>query len=1197
MAKFPKPDFIDNRAENTLARALADVLGVATTVDGGRAGIPDEVRIATAYFSPTGFAHIADNLKSVSSVRLMLGADIAAGAQSERRTLGEDQKKFAQRQLKTGLKNMDDRLRRDRDRLPFIRTSGRALRKLIEALRSGNMEVRRYEDSFMHAKAYIITPAEMQTKDKTKKTSKPEGIIAGSSNLTGAGMTSNLELNIGHYGRPITKKARQWFDDLWEEAKPYDLASVFEEAFQTRTPWEVFIRVLWQLYGKEVEIDVEAKTEDDLLLTNFQEHGVARVRRLIEETGGAIVADEVGLGKTFIAGRILKDYINRRQRALLICPAALRDSTWDKFLVRFQMFAICLSFEELASDKQLRDHRRPNAKQDKLKYEVDEYQLVIVDEAHNYRNPHSPTRAAALRKLLAGRRRDVLFLTATPVNNSLWDFYHLMRFFVRQDARFAAQGIPSIRDRFLHAMSEDPSNLSPDVLYPIIDATTVKRTRQFVKKHYSGETIENPYGGRDVIKFPKPIAKSVHYNLDDTMARLFELLEIALDPDGDDAIKFARYMPDEYLHKGDKDNVNSVTRESSKIEKEYMANERRIESSRARAMVGLLRSAILKRFESSAFAFRRTIERMVKQHDAFLEALDAGRVVTTKFLQELSGDEEATLEDVLAISENHNDAKLYDRQHLRETVQHDRDALHELSTRAREITQKKDPKLEALVDQLVAIAQEAKSETTDDNDESQKRKVLVFSSFEDTVKWIHEFLTEKINIQPDLSGYRGRIESVSGSDRSASSKRLKVVQGFAPESMEAQGGNKEDLYDLLVSTDVLAEGVNLQQCRHIINFDMPWNPMRLVQRHGRIDRIRSKHARVFMRTIFPTNKLDAMLNLEQRIRDKLAMAAASVGVAAPIEGMPDSHRVFAEDRAEIEKLLKNDATIFEQGGTASAAQTGEEYRQSLRKALDGDRERIENMPWKVGSGMKKGARRGVFFCAVVGDRTYLRFVPADETWEVAVAGNTKKGVGLDAGAKTEAVAEKTHDRNNLGDAGVMRGDGASRNQVNEMSIVREIGTCLRLIECDENEEPWYPDDLQERVYDFWEAAKKDILDDWAYCRDPKNLQPHLESINRRVADFIRKHKTPSVDREKRKDALNVVESPWDRRERSLLNDWFKSDEFEGEAKAKFLIERILETGLEPADAPKPLPRITEDDIDLLCWMGIERSDDVAENEK
>ena len=1114
-----RPDFIDNQNGNTLAQALGAVLGArAGSVAAEPPDAPDAVSIATAFFSPTGFAQIADHLEPVSSVRLLLGADPAAAAVDERKRLDETPQTFERRRMLAGLRRMDDTLHRERDRLPFARTSAHALNKLIAALRAGNMEVRRYERAFLHAKAYIITPTDGAY-------GKPEAVIVGSSNLTGAGLTRNLELNLGRYDRPVVMQAREWFDELWDEAVPYDLAVVFEAAVQPRTPWEIFIRVLWHLYGDEVEEDSEA--DENLPLTSFQKHGVARALRLIREMGGVIVADEVGLGKTFVAGEILQLYRAQRQRALLICPAALRDSTWKRFLNTYQLFVECLSFEQLANDVQLRDAQRPNADGQHLQRPLDEYQLVVVDEAHNYRNPDAPTRAAALRRLLFGQKRDLLLLTATPVNNSLWDLFHLLRFFLRQDAHLADRGILSIRERFERAMKEDPSSLSPDILYPIIDATTVKRTRQFVKKHYAGDTITGPDGTPQPIVFPQPNAITVRYMLDDLLPGFFDRLERALDPDDDASIRFARYMPEAYLLDGDEE-----------------------EDARARALVGLLRSGLLKRFESSAFAFRRTVEKMVREHGAFLEALDSGYVVRTAFMKELSADDDAVFEDVLAGTPHRTDSSLYDVERLHAAVERDRELLNALADEAATITRDQDPKLQALADALSEIAAQAESEATDAVDEAQKRKVLVFSFFEDTVGWIRDFLNSEVAARPALAGYRGRMVAVSGSGELAEVSRQRAVQGFAPVSMEAPRGQDDDLYDLMIATDVLAEGVNLQQCRQIINFDMPWNPMRLVQRHGRIDRIGSPHNRVYLRTIFPVDRLDALLNLEQRILDKLAMAAASVGVSAPIEGAAHGAQVFTETREEIEKLLTEDSSLFERGGTAGAAQTGEEYRQTLRKALQEDRERIARMPWKVGSGMIKGSRRGVFFCAVIGketdvERTHLRFVAADDHWQPR---------------DDDSVVES------------------------------EIGTCLRLIECTADTPVWYPETLGERVYDFWEVAQDDILRDWMRETDPANLQPAIRPLNHRVAAFIREHPPLDVPEDRMTRALDILESPWPRREEIMLRDWFEAGEHEDTEFSRQLLDRIVETGLEPVAPPLPLPPINREDIGLLCWIGIEPQD-------
>ena len=1095
-----KPEFIDNREGNTLLEALGGALGAASTP-------LDQLRIATGFFSPSGFARIADDVRGIPDVRLMLGVDLGATPPESRRRLGETEDSFEHRRLSAGLASNDDALFAERDRLPFTRASGAALRKLVDALRSGNLEVRRYEKGMLHAKAYILgAPQEVD--------GEARGVIAGSSNLTAAGLTGNLELNVGRYDAPFAARARNWFDELWDEAAPYDLAIVFEDVLRPRTPWEIFIRVLWELYGDEVEED--AQEDDNLPLTSFQKHGVARALRLIRETGGAIVADEVGLGKTFIAGEILQMYRDRRQRALLICPAALRDTVWKSFLTRFQLFVECLSFEELAQDVQLRDSRRPNASQEKLQRSLDEYQLVVVDEAHNYRNPDAPTRAAALRTLLYGQRRDVLLLTATPVNNSLWDLYYLLRFFVRQDARFANLGILSIRERFEQAMRADPSNLSPDALFPIIDATTVKRTRQFVKKHYGGDSITGSDGVRWPIVFPRPDAISVRYDIDDTQREFFTRLEDALDPRSPKLLAFARYRPGAFL----------LDRADSE------------EAQRREAMVGLLRSGLLKRFESSAFAFRRTTEKMVREHDAFLDALDQGSVVTTEFMKELSADDDAVFEDVLAGTANSADAALYDTENLYAAVERDRHQLRALTKQAALIEPEDDPKLRALVSELVQIVQRAENEAIDDNQARQKRKVLVFSYFEDTVRWIRDFLLREVPGHAQLNCYAGRVVAVSGSGNLADVPQQKAVRGFAPISMEAPAADA-DTYDLLVSTDVLAEGVNLQQCRNIINFDMPWNPMRLVQRHGRIDRIGSPHERVFLRTFFPADRLDRLLDLEKRILDKLALAAASVGVVSPIEGGAAGSQVFTETRQEIENLLQEDATLYERGGTAGSAQTGEEYRQTLRKALDENRARILGLPRKVGSGMLRGARRGVFFCAAVGERTYLRFVPADETWHVSDGEDT----------------------------------------------VREPGTCLRLIECEPDTPQWYPDALRDNVYGFWETAQEDIWADWMLETDPANLQPRVRPLNLRVAEFIRANEPTDMAQDRLERALDILESPWPRREEVMLRTWLDTKDGDGAAAAKVLVERVLGTGLEAAAPPSPLPPITREDIEMVLLDG------------
>jgi hypothetical protein len=271
------------------------------------------------------------------------------------------------------------------------------------------------------------------------------------------------------------------------------------------------------------------------------------------------------------------------------------------------------------------------------------------------------------------------------------------------------------------------------------------------------------------------------------------------------------------------------------------------------------------------------------------------------------------------------------------------------------------------------------------------------------------------------------------------------------------------------------------------------------------------------------------------------MAASSVGVMQPIEHAPAGDQVFTESREEIERLLREDASLFERGGTVGAAQSGEEYRQTLRKGLAQDRNRIVALPWKAGSGLVKGKESGVFFCAQIDDRTYLRFIKADNAWKPAAS------------------------------------DGA---------VISELGTCLRLIECEPTTARNMPAGLADGVYDFWATARQDIWGSWMHQTDPANLQPKVRPLNQRVAEFIRAN--PPTDHEDGRVtlALDILESPWPRREEALLRTWFESEHFAGAEKARDLVEKVHLTGIEPYRQAPLLPPIALDDVQLICWMAV-----------
>lgn len=1093
-----RPLFIDNRDGNTLDRAVARHLHALRQEQ----ALPGELCIATAFFNVSGFNLIEPQINHLPHVRLLLGVEpTPESTRPDRRPGDPTEPEFTRRQVLSAIHQLDNGLAHARNLLPFDQDTDGAIRKMLGHLHSGKVEVRRYESQFLHAKAFIFRV-------------HGGGLIVGSSNLTYAGLRANLELNLGHYEDPVVAKVERWFEELWADAVPYDLAAIYDRLMAEYPPYLIYLKVLYHLYGRELEEEAQETHKQqgsEIPVTTFQRHGIWRAQRILRKYGGVLVADGVGLGKTFLAGEIIRQYRERRQRVLLICPAALRDSTWKEFIHRFQLFVECVSYEELARDKQL------GGQHTHLQSNVDEYALVLVDEAHNYRNPDAPARAAILRQLMMGQRRDLLLLTATPVNNSLWDFYHIVRYFIKQDAILADMGVLSIRERFEDAMRVDPFNLNPDMLYPIIDATTVKRTRRFIKRHYENDLIKLPSGATVPIRFPRPVASSIKYDLDEVLPGFLREIEDALmPPNGHPQLTLARYKPDNYPAGQIPDRGDP-------------------------AIVGLLRSGLLKRFESSVYAFAKTVKKMVGEHDLFLQGLDRGLVLKKELLRELSAaDDEEHFEELLATSPHSESTDQYDIEALRADVQADRELLNRLFERASSVKPADDPKLKGLIQELERIIDEAEKEGIDDDDRRQKRKVMVFSFYEDTIDWIEEHLDRVLEKRKALRPYFSRRASVAGNESRGGVTRDAAVYGFAPESSGAPSSRRDDLFDLLLCTDVLAEGMNLQQSRNIINFDLPWNPMRLVQRHGRIDRIGSRHDRVFLRTFFPDKQLDTLLNLELRVRRKLAQAAASIGVeVTPIQDGAEGDQSFAETREEIERLHEGDSSLYEEGGSASAAQSGEEYRQELRKALLMMGDQIRDLPWKAGSGLAKGTKRGHFFCAMVGERLYLRFVPMRDEPDPA--------------------------------------------------IVSEVGTCLRLIECRENTPMTMPLDLKQTAFSAWQRARGNIFDAWTFETDPANLQPRVSKFCREVAEFLRDYPPQGIDQVRFNRSLDAIEAPCSKREENLLRQVFEATYGSHDAKSAAVIETVERIGLEPFQAPLPLPPITADQVQLVCWMAIERA--------
>lgn len=1110
MTRPIKATFATNRDQNgeTVAAAIGGHLDwLAETWKK-----PFTLAIATAYINPGGFSLLEDGLAKAQSVRLIIGAEPQPAVATVRKLSEDDAAEPA-------LEGHHRTLEEDRNLLGFTQESDACARRFVDWLRSGVVETHRFSEGFLHGKAYLV-----DTDD--------EGVIAGSSNFTAAGLAHNHELNLGHYQPETVKLVRDWFEDMWQRSEPYDLAAIYEARFLPHPPYLIYLRMLWEKYGA----DVEALARDDafgLHLAPFQKDGVTLARRILARYNGVVVADGVGLGKTFLAGELIREAVeDRRQRVLVVAPAALRDGPWAGFRGRHLFNFELVSYDELSMDRQL-NPGHPHAKA-VLRHAINDYAMVVVDEAHAYRSA-STQRAEVLNRILEGSpAKDVVMLTATPVNNSLWDLYNLLAYFVRNDAEFAGAGIPSLRERFRDATLTDPDTLDPEQLFDVLSPVVVRRTRSYVKHYYPDTEIEIA-GRRQRVTFPKPEVRPVTYDLSRALPNFLPRFAAALDVPEDDDGGGAEVVRSASQRRANGEEVLTLARYAPSA---YLLANDGFEAYEGQ-VAGLLRSGLLKRFESSAHAFALTCQKMAASHDQFLGLLDRGLVATGTALQELSAASDSdAIDELLA---QHGDqwnwapANDYDLIRLRADVAADRDLLLAWAAEAAAVVAEHDPKLQALTDELAAVLADAYADVAETATERDRRKVIIFSYYADTVNWLNDWLQKAVTSDPRLQPYCDRVIAVSGSEHE--NAQQKAMFGFAPMTSEAPPGCTDD-YDVLISTDVLAEGVNLQQARNIINYDLPWNPMRLVQRHGRIDRIGSPHTRVWMRCFMPDRQLDELLRLEERLHRKIRQAARSIGTESTIiPGSEVSDRSYTDTREAIEGIRRGETGFLDE---TQAGLSVEEYRQQLREGLENPflAEQIKTLAWGSGSGRAAaGAEPGVVFCARVGDSPDPQF-------------------------RYVNMADP--------DAPV---------------VVSDVLACLKHAYATVGTERVLTDDAHAMAYQAWEHAKASIYESWLWSTDPRNLQPEVPKVMRDAAELVRTNPPEDMDQaavDRLYDTLNAPYAERVRRQvRAVLNS---TDSPAGKVLA--LADVVERLALTPPPDPKPLPIIEESDIHLICWLTI-----------
>ena len=784
-----------------------------------------QVSIATGYFNVEGYADLRDPLREAAKkndfrLRLLIGNEAVV-------------RKDAAMQCEA---EAEGSLPEELEGLSINDSYASLVGDLVQFLRQEKVELRQNPERFSHAKCYIFEDL----------------AVVGSSNFTRPGLQKNIELNAALYQPSAQNLVEQWFERRWTKGADIkqEIISVLEDSKfgYPLDPFQMYMKFLYEYYRPRLE-ELEQEKGKILELAGFQQDAFSSAKRILAKYGGVLIADSTGLGKTHIALELLREYVAvRRMKAMVIAPSQVLNAVWEPKLMEESIKTMNITIEKTGT---------PSFQPEKY---ID-YDLLVIDESQNYRNS-STNRYANLLKLIAGgKKKMVVLMTATPVNNSLLDLYHQLTLITAgDDAYFADLGIPDLRSHFLSAERKELTE-GVEQIVRLFDEIMIRRTRQFIVDNYPETTIN----GKPV-RFPKRRLRKVEYSLtalfgDQIYKKVLDTIE---------ELHLVPYRADFYIK-----TLEDKARKEATLRAE------------------LQKFGLLKRFESSVEAIRTSINRLVKFYEYFEKMLASGKILKSHAFQKALNQIGNSLEDEAAFFAEIEKIELvsltaeYDRPQMKKDIKEDLERLNALKLDLDRIPVYADRKLQALGELL------AKDRVF----ENDGKKCLVFTQYMDTAEYLYRNLKEQMEKQ----GLK--ISILTG--RTPAKEREKIIMAFAPKANKLQAGLVPET-DLLISTDVLSEGQNLQDANYVVNYDLPWNPMRIVQRVGRVDRIGSEYETVTAAVFWPENALEDILGLMRRLEEKIAKISEVVGLESPILGEaenPKNFNALARIEKEDQKVL------------------------------------------------------------------------------------------------------------------------------------------------------------------------------------------------------------------------------------------------------------------------------------------------------
>lgn len=789
--------------------------------------------VLVGYFFTSGFYALYESLEPTKKIRILIGISTNKGVLELMNESTQLELQFSHAETKG---HFSDLVASEMEFSRDSRDIETGIIKFIEWLKSGKLEIKAYPTQNIHAKLYIMSFPE-DAMDRGR-------VITGSSNFTQAGLFDNLEFNVELKNRSDYEFAKEKFEELWKVA--VDVSDKYVETIQSRTwlnntvsPYELYLKFLYEYFRDELGRSDELfyrYVPEEFMRLEYQEQAVLNAKRILQEYGGVFISDVVGLGKTYIAAMLAGQLDGR---TLVVAPPVLVDKrnpgSWPNV---FSDFKVPADFDSLGKLEQIAE--KGTAK----------YQNIIIDEAHRFRTESNIT-YETLARICRGKR--VILVTATPFNNSPKDILsqiklfqkgkkstipnipNLEAFFSRLDQKIKNLDRQEDRDEYIKTAKENAKEIREKVLKYLM----VRRTRTEIENYFSEDL--NKQG----LKFPAiGDPEAIFYELSEQEDAIFsQTIELITRK-----FKYARYTPMLY-YKGQLTQPEEIAQKN---------------------MGRFMKILLVKRLESSFFAFKNTVSRFINSYELFLRELEKGNVYVSKkhsskifeLLEE--GDDEAIQRLI-----NEDKARKFDAKDFRKEFKADLESDLEALRNIQELWIKidRDPKLLKFVEILKT------------SDVLKKTKLVVFSESKETADYLSSEL--KTEVTPEVLCYTG-----------ASSRSLRddVIDNF-----DAKAQNPKDKYRILVATEVLSEGVNLHRSNVVINYDIPWNPTRLMQRVGRVNRVDTKFDEIFTFNFFPTKQSNDQIKLKEAAEAKIHAFISLLGADARLltEGEAiESHELF-----------------------------------------------------------------------------------------------------------------------------------------------------------------------------------------------------------------------------------------------------------------------------------------------------------------